>query len=131
MSRNHEKLRVFHEAHALTTAIYRQTQAFPRDEWFGLRAQMRRAAVSVPCNIVEGNARGSTRDYLRFLHIALGSSSELHYLVMLAVDLGLAEGEQWTMLRSRCGDVVRQLQKLIDRMETLAERGTGGLPSPR
>ena len=121
MSRNHEKLRVFHDAHALTTAIYQHSQTFPRDEWLGLRAQMRRAAVSVPCNTVEGNARGSTRDYVRFLHIALGSGSELHYLVMLAADLGLAKGQEWVALQTRCGDVVRQLQKLIDRMEAMLE----------
>src|SRR5688572_23512003 len=121
MSRNHEKPRVFHEAHALTTAIYQNTQQFPRDEWFGLRAQMRRAAVSVPCNIVEGNARGTTRDYVRFLHVALGSGSELEYLVGLAIDLGLAKGQAWVSLQTKSGDVVRrQLQKLIDRMERLA-----------
>ena len=121
MSRNHEKLRVFHEAHALTAAIYQHTQAFPPDEWFGLRAQKRRAAVSVPCNIVEGNARATTRDYVRFLHFALGSGSELQYLVTLAIDLGLAKGQAWVSLQTKSGDVVRrQLQKLIDRMERLA-----------
>jgi len=125
MSRNHERLRVFHDAHALTTAIYQHTKPFPRDEWFGLRAQMRRAAVSVPCNIVEGNARGTTRDYVRFLYVALGSSSELQYLVTLAIDLGLGNGQAWITLQARCGEVVRQLQKLIDRMEAIADGGAG------
>jgi four helix bundle protein len=127
MSRNHERLRVFHDAHALTTAIYRQTQGFPRDEWFGLRSQMRRAAVSVPCNIVEGNARGTTRDYLRFLHVALGSGSELRYLVGLAADLGLATGSDWTALLDKCGDVVRQLQRLIQRVEQSLEGDNDGV----
>ncbi len=54
MSRNHEKLYVFHQSHKLTRAIYQHTRDFPRDEWFGLRAQMRRAAVSVPSNLVKG-----------------------------------------------------------------------------
>ena len=120
MSRDHRKLRVFHESHALATTIYQHTRGFPRDEWFGLRAQMRRAAVSVPCNLVEGNARGSTRDYLRFLHMALGSSSELQYLVTLAGELGLAKGQDWAAVEAHCGAVARQLQKLVERMEAIA-----------
>ena len=83
MSRNHERMRVLHDAHSLAIAVYRHSQDFPRDEWFGLRSQVRRAAVSIACNIVEGSARETTRDYLRFLNIALGSSSELNYLMSL------------------------------------------------
>jgi four helix bundle protein len=88
---------------------------------------MRRAAVSVPCNIVEGNARGTTRDYLRFLHVALGSGSELRYLVGLAADLGLATGSDWTALLDKCGDVVRQLQRLIQRVEQSLEGDNDGV----
>ena len=56
MSTAHEKLEVFHQSHRLALAIYQHTRGFPRDEWFGLRLQMRRAAVSVPSNVVEGSA---------------------------------------------------------------------------
>ena len=121
MSPDHCKLRVFHEADALAIAIYQQTRDFPRDEWFGLRAQMRRAAVSVQCNIVEGNARKSARDYLRFLYIAVGSCSELEYLVALARDLSLSKKTDWAPIASQCGSVARQLHKLIERMETISE----------
>lgn len=72
MSRNHERLRVYHDPHKLVIATYRNSESFPRDEWFGLRSQLRRAAVSVTCNIVEGSARDTTRDYVRFLTLALG-----------------------------------------------------------
>jgi four helix bundle protein len=82
---------------------------------------MRRAAVSVTCNVVGGNARGTSRDYLRFLHIALGSSCELKYLVGLAEELGFVAGPEWTEVQNRCGGLVRQLQRLVDRMETIAE----------
>jgi four helix bundle protein len=120
MSRDHKKLRVFHEAHALTLAIYQHTQAFPKEEWFGLRLQIRRAAVSITSNLVEGNARGSTRDYLRFLHIALGSGCELKYLVTLTEELGYTHGREWTDVCQRCDATVKQLQRLVQRMEQLA-----------
>jgi hypothetical protein len=78
MARDHRKLRVFHDAHALTLAIYKQTIGFPRDEWYALRQQMRRAAVSIPSNIVEGNARRTTREYVHFLNVSRASAAELN-----------------------------------------------------
>ena len=125
MSPDHRKLRVFHEADALAIAIYRQTRAVPRDEWFGLRAQVRRAAVSVPCNIVEGNARNSARDYLRFLYVAVGSCSELQYLLVLIRTLGISKDTDWASLAEKSGSVARQLHKLIERMEAIAEGRNG------
>ena len=121
MSRDHRKLRVFHQAHDLTVAIYRCTWEFPKDEWFGLRAQMRRAAVSVPTNLVEGNARGSTRDYLRFLYVALGSGCELDYLIKLTQEVGYASGPAWLQLVKSSESVAKQLQRLVQEMEQRAE----------
>ena len=121
MSRDHERLRVFHDAHALTTAIYQHTREFPRDEWLGVRSQIRRAAVSVPCNIVEGSARSSTRDYVRFLTVALGSGSELLYLIDLAAELGFASGPEWKTIRDSCGSLLRQLQRLVERLDVMSE----------
>ena len=117
MSRDHEKLHVFHQAHRLTLAIYQHTQEFPRDEWFSLRAQMRRAAVSVPSNLVEGNARSGERDYLRFLNIALGSACEVKYLTSLASELGYASRVEWADVIKQSDAVVRRLQRLVQRME--------------
>ena len=117
MSRDHRKLRVFHQAHNLTLAIYRHTNDFPRDEWFGVRAQIRRGAISVPSNLVEGNARSGERDYLRFLNIALGSACEVKYLASLASELGYAREAEWNAVIGQSDAVVRQLQRLVQQME--------------
>ena len=118
MARDHRKLRVFHAAHRLTLAIYRQTRNFPRDEWFGLRAQLRRAAVSIPSNIVEGSARRSTGEYCNFLNISRASAGELLYLVELSVELEMLTDTDSTV-RSACERLVAGMERLVQKVETL------------
>ena len=86
--RDYTKLRAFELADKLAIEIYRVTQSFPREEQFGLTSQMRRAAVSVASNIVEGCARHTEVEYIRFLDIAFGSVRELDYQISLATRLG-------------------------------------------
>ena len=86
--RDHSKLRAFELADKMALLIYERTRSFPKEEMFGLSSQMRRAAVSVPSNIVEGCARESQAEYVRFLEIAYGSLRELHYQYSLADWLG-------------------------------------------
>ena len=123
MGRDHRKLRVFHDAHALTVETYRQTRRFPRNEQFGLSSQMRRAAVSIASNIVEGSARSSAKDYSRFLQIAFGSSCELQYLITLSDELKLVPGEDWSAMKTQCERVVGQLHELIGRVVRFSDAG--------
>jgi four helix bundle protein len=86
--RDHIKLRAFELADELALLVYKLTIRFPKEEIYGLTSQMRRSAVSAPSNIVEGCARESQTEYLRFLEIAFGSCKECHYQFTLAVRLG-------------------------------------------
>src|SRR5690606_16003224 len=88
MATDFRDLRVWDEAMALSEMVYAMTNGFPSHERFGLVSQMRRAAVSVPSCIAEGNARGSTKDYLRFLSMSKGLLAELQTQILLAGRLG-------------------------------------------
>ncbi len=119
MSRDHRRLRVFGDAHQLTLAIYKHTRNFPRDEWYALRLQMRKAAVSIPSNIVEGNARRTTKEYVHFLNVSRASAAELAYLVDLASELSYLVGTVFKDLNDRCGRVCKQMEALLQTMEQL------------
>ena len=93
--RKHHDLKVWREGMELVTEVYRVTSDFPREEIYGLTSQMRRAAVSVPSNIVEGAARTSSKEFLQFLSIARGSLSELETQILISQNLGyLQNGER-------------------------------------
>ncbi len=86
--RDHTKLRAFELADELVILIYVLTKNFPKEEIYGLTSQIRRAAVSVPTNIVEGCARSSKAEYRRFLEMAFASLRELSYQFGLSIRLG-------------------------------------------
>lgn len=110
MRRNHRNLRVWQSAVDLVDDIYRVTAKFPKEELYGLSSQMRRAAVSVPSNIVEGCARAGTKELIHFLNIA-GSLSELDTQLEIAKRQGyLADAES---LVSRIDGVFAMLVALI------------------
>lgn len=88
MARDYRKIIAWQRAHKLTLRIYKDTKSFPPEERFGLTSQLRRAAYSVPSNIVEGSGRGTKKDYLRFLYISLASLKETEYFLLLSHDLG-------------------------------------------
>ena len=87
MSRDHRKLEVFHLADSLIVPVYQLTTRLPAEERYGLQSQIRRAAISVATNIVEGCARTSEIEYARFLELGLGSAREIAYLLEVAARL--------------------------------------------
>lgn len=91
MARPHYRLKAWKIAMALVKAVYEVTRNFPKEEIYGLTAQMRRAAVSVPSNLAEGAARTGQREFAQFLNVASGSLSELETQLLIAVDLGYLE----------------------------------------
>jgi len=111
--RNHTKLQAFKLAENVALEVYKATSKFPSEERYGLSAQMRRSAVSIASNIVEGAARISTADYVRFLNIAYGSACELHFQVTLSRKLGFLTGPRAESLPSYCGELARVLNGLL------------------
>jgi len=111
--RDHTKLRAFELADEVAVSIYRITANFPKTELYGLTSQIRRAAVSVPSNIVEGCARESQADYLRFLDIDFGSLRELHYQLSLAKRLKFISDSQILEVEPRVIETEKVLGSLI------------------
>ena len=109
-------LLVWQKAHALTLALYKATKTFPRDEQYGLTAQIRRSASSVPANLAEGCGRRTATDFGRFVQIALGSASELEYHLLLAADLGLLVPDRHSELDRGVTEVKRMLTGLAKKL---------------
>ena len=109
-------LKVWERAHALTLDIYQSSQAFPRDEIYGLTSQMRRASASIGANIAEGACRKGDIDFARFLQMAVGSASELEYHLLLAHDLKLLQTSDFERLTGQAVEVKRMLASLMKKL---------------
>jgi four helix bundle protein len=107
--RHYKELQVWQKGMALAKAVYRLTEKLPNQERFGLVSQMRRAAVSVPSNIAEGQARHGTREFLQFLSHASGSLAELETQLLLSVDLGFCVPSDVSLIAKQ----IAELQKML------------------
>lgn len=117
MGQDHRKLEAFQLADDLVLNVYRVTRRFPTEEKYGLVSQLRRAAVSVPTNIVEGCARATSADLRHFLTIAHGSLREVGYLLDLAARLEFLNDTEATDINERYDHASRVLNNLIRRIE--------------
>jgi four helix bundle protein len=114
---DYRKLNVWAKAHALTLGVFKETARFPVSERYGLVAQLRRAAISVGSNIVEGASRQSDGDMGRFLQLARASLSELEYQALLARDLGYTTAERYAGLAKETDEISRMLVGLMTHLK--------------
>ena len=113
MGQSYRELVAWQKAMALVTEIYRVTKVFPCDERFGLTSQLRRAAVSVPSNIAEGQARFSAKELHRFLSTARGSLVEIETQIEIARNLGYVSRSEISGLFKSMSELGRILNGLI------------------
>jgi four helix bundle protein len=111
-------LTVWRKSMDLTVAVYRITQAFPREEAFGLTSQMRRSAVSIPSNIAEGKGRLGTREFRQFLSVARGSNCELQTQLEIARRLGLGNTQLLNDAESLSHEIGKMIFTIIGKLKT-------------
>ena len=120
MGRNWSDLIVWKESHEVVKLIYDLLKKFPKDENFILVAQIKRAAISIPTNIVEGHSKNSQKDFLKFLYISRGSLEELKYLLYLAKDLGYIDDiNHYDNVNGKLSKIGVMLNKLINSIQTI------------
>lgn len=125
--RDFRKLRVWQSSHALTIAIYRATAGFPKDETYGLRSQIRRAASSIGANLAEASGRQHDPDQVRLCRIAMGSACELENHLLLAQDLKFIDQATCERLISSLEGVKRMLTVFIQSLTAEGRRPTAPL----
>jgi four helix bundle protein len=113
-ARNYRELLVWQEGIKLAKAVYKLTEKFPRQETYALADQIRRAVVSVPSNIAEGQARKAPGDFRRFLHIALGSLAEVDTQLILAQEFGYLAKDDLNIVDEQIQSLRKKLYALIN-----------------
>ena len=122
--RTHKDLDVWKKSMDFVTRLYKVTATFPKEEIYGLTNQMRRAAISVPSNIAEGSARKSNKEFIQFLHIALGSCVEIETQLIISNNLKFMNDESFLELDKERDEIGRMLFGLIRYRKSL--EGTSG-----
>jgi four helix bundle protein len=126
--RDYKDLLVWQKAMALAELIYRLTRAFPSEEKFGLTAQMRRAAVSVPSNLAEGQARNTTGEFILFISHAEGSLAELDTQLRLSAKLGLRREDETQDIAAQVTELQKMLNALRGKLTTKSRTASADHP---
>lgn len=112
------QLKVWEKAHAVVVEICTATKRFPKEEIYGLTSQLRRSAASVPTNIAEGCGRGTQKELAQFLQVAMGSASEVEYLLVLANDRNYLEDKSYSQFCENIVEIKKMLTSLILKLRT-------------
>lgn len=112
-----KNLIVWQKSHALTVAVYKITEKFPKEEIYGLTSQIRRSSLSIAANIAEGCGRDGEAELARFLLIAAGSASELEYHLLLAHDLSMLKKLDYEKLSAEVVEIKRMLATFIKKLK--------------
>ncbi len=113
MPANYEQLRAWQVAHEVAILVFAETNTWPRREWYGLAAHLRRSATSTPSNLAEGSAKRGSAEFRRFVDIAIGSYTETEYQLRLGRDLGYLTDERHRLLRERLDELGKCLYGLV------------------
>lgn len=114
---NFRNLLIWQKSMSLTTKIYNSTKKFPKEEIFALTSQIRRSSVSIPSNIAEGFGRESTKEYLRFLNIAIGSLFELQTQLEIAKNIDYLIEDEFNTLYEDSREIERMLVSFINKIK--------------
>ncbi|MDP9269031.1 MAG: four helix bundle protein [Acidobacteriota bacterium] len=117
MAQSYKELVAWQKAIDLVVAIYKLTEGFPKHELYGLTSQLRRAAVSVPSNIAEGQARYSKREFVHFLRNSLGSLAEIETQLVICERLKYIDAEQLKRSEKQSAEIGRITNGLINSMQ--------------
>ncbi|WP_323805944.1 four helix bundle protein [Bacteroides sp.] len=117
--KTHKDLLVWKKSIDLVEQIYKFTKQFPKEELYGITNQMRRCTVSIPANIAEGSGRKNKAEFIQFLHIALGSASELETHLIISQRLGFLSSNSYDEIMNALNEIIKMICGLINSLNSL------------
>jgi four helix bundle protein len=117
MARNYKKIDIYHLSYTFVLDLYKLTNDFPKSELNNVTSQIRRAAVSIPLNIVEGSAKASNKEFIHYLNTAYGSAKEVEVLLQLSRDFNYLNDDGFTFLANRLDELNAKLFLFLRNME--------------
>ena len=128
--RNFRELQIWQESMGLAETVYRLLNEFPRQEEYGMKSQIKRAAASIPSNIAEGCSRASQREFKYYLEISLGSSFEVETNFLLAEKLGMISKEELSQLLPKLHALQKQINSFITTVKSFIREKSANRPLP-